>query len=121
MAKVVFLTSDLMFSSRVGMTAKQSGVEMVLVVNAGQLPEKITADCGLVLVDLSLERLNLPSVVQAARTASPQAKVVAYGAHVDHAGLADANDAGCDLVLTRNQFNQRFGELLEMANKPSKS
>jgi DNA-binding NarL/FixJ family response regulator len=112
MAKVVFLTSDLMFSSRVGMAAKSSGVEMVLVVNGAQLPDKLTADCRLVLVDLSLDGLNLPSVVLAVRSGAPAAKVVAYGAHVDHAGLADAGDAGCDLVLSRNQFNQRYAELL---------
>lgn len=115
MGKVVFLTSDLMFSSRVGAAAKQSGVGMVLVVNAGQLPDKLTADCRLVLVDLTLERLNLPSVVGAVRAGAPQAKVIAYGAHVDHAGLADASEAGCDQVLTRNQFNQRYAELLQAA------
>jgi DNA-binding NarL/FixJ family response regulator len=96
MAKVVFLTSDLMFSSRVGAAAKGSGVEMVLV-------------------DLSMERLNLPSVVGAVRSGAPAAKVIAYGAHVDHAGLADASEAGCDQVLTRNQFNQRYVELLQAA------
>ena len=88
---------------------------MVLVVNSGQLPEKITADCRLVLVDLTLERLNLPSVVGAVRTSAPAAKVIAYGAHVDHAGLADASEAGCDQVLTRNQFNQQYSALLQAA------
>src|SRR4051794_6102228 len=113
MPKVVFLSSDLMFSSRVGGAAKQLGAEMVLVPNAVSLPDKVTADCGLVLVDLSLDGLNLPAVVRAVKTAAPQSKVVAYGAHVDHAGLADAAEAGCDLVLTRNQFNQRYAELLK--------
>lgn len=115
MAKVVFLSSDLMFSSRVGGAAKQLQVEMVLVSNAVSLPEKITADCGLAIVDLTLDDLNLPAIVKAVKTAAPGAKVVAYGAHVDHAALADAGEAGCDLVLTRNQFNQQFGELLRAA------
>jgi len=104
-----------MFSSRVGSAAKQSNMEMVLVPNVASLPEKITADCGLVLVDLALDALNLPAVVKAAKTAAPQAKVVAFGAHVDRAALADASEAGCDLVLTRNQFNQQYGDLLKAA------
>jgi DNA-binding NarL/FixJ family response regulator len=112
MAKVIFLSSDLMFSSRVGGAAKQLNVEMVLVPNVASLPTKITADSDLVLVDLSLDGLNLPSVVKAVKSAAPQAKVVAYGAHVDHAALADASEAGCNLVLTRNQFNQQYAELL---------
>jgi DNA-binding NarL/FixJ family response regulator len=115
MAKVVFLSSDLMFSSRVGGAAKQLNVQMVLVPNVASLPDKISADCGLVLVDMTLHGLNLPAVVRAVKAAAPQAKVVAYGAHVDHAALVDAAEAGCDLVLTRNQFNQQYAELLKSA------
>ena len=115
MAKVVFLSSDLMFSSRVGGAAKQLSIAMVLVPNAASLPDKITANCRLVLIDLSLDGLNLPAVVRAAKTAAPEAKVIAFGAHVDRASLADAGEAGCDLVLTRNQFNQQYNELLKAA------
>jgi len=115
MAKVVLLSSDLMFSSRVGGAAKQLNLEMVLVPNAASLPAKLSADCGLVIVDLTLTELNLPAVVRAAKTAAPGATVVAFGAHVDRSALADAGEAGCDLVLTRNQFNQQYGELLKAA------
>jgi DNA-binding NarL/FixJ family response regulator len=117
MAKVVFLTSDLMFSSRVGSAAKECGVGMALAVNAASLPAKLTADCGLVIIDMSLDQLNMPSVVQAVRAGAPQAKIIAYGAHVDHAALADANEAGCDQVLTRNQFNQSYQQLLREATQ----
>jgi DNA-binding NarL/FixJ family response regulator len=113
MPKVVLLSSDLMFSSRVGGAAKQLNLEMVLAANAASVPDKITANCRLVLVDLSLDNLNLPAVVRAVKTAAPQAKVVAFGAHVDRAALADAGEAGCNLVLTRNQFNQQYAELLQ--------
>lgn len=115
MAKVLFLTSDLMFSSRVGGAAKQLNLEMALVPNVASLPDKLSADCGLVLVDLSLDGLNLPAIAKAAKAAAPSAKVVAFGAHVDRAALADAAEAGCDLVLTRNQFNQQYAELLKVA------
>ena len=39
--------------------------------------------------------------------------MIAYGAHVDEAALADAAEAGCDQVLTRGQFNQQYAELLQ--------
>jgi len=118
MAKVVFLSSDLMFSSRVGASAKQLNLEMVLVVNVASLSNKLSADCRLVLVDMTLDGLNLPAVVKAAKTAAPSAKVVAFGSHVDRAALADAAEAGCDLVLTRNQFNQQYAELLQATAAP---
>ena len=111
-AAVLFLSSDLMFSSRVVGAAKAIGAEVQLVADPFALPEKIEADCRLVMIDLSLDGLNLPAAVCAVRTAAPQARVVAYGAHVDEAALADASEAGCDTVLTRGQFNKQYVEIL---------
>jgi len=104
-----------MFSSRVGGAAKALNVSLQLVADPAALPDKLTADCRLVLVDLSLDRLNLPAAVRAVKTAAPAARVIAYGPHVDEALLADAAEAGCDQVLTRGQFNQQHGDLLRSA------
>jgi DNA-binding NarL/FixJ family response regulator len=100
-SQVLFLTSDLMFSSRVAGAAKSLGVALELV------------NCQLALIDLSLDRLNLPAAVKAIHAAAPQAEIVAYGPHVDHAALADAKDAGCHQVLSRGQFNQQYSDLLK--------
>jgi hypothetical protein len=108
-----------MFSSRVTGAAKAAGVAVELVADAGRLPEKLTADCRLALIDLTLDRLNLPAAVGAIKAGAPGARVVAYGPHVDEAALADASEAGCDLVLTRGQFNQRYAELLQGLAKPA--
>ncbi len=115
MAAIVFLSSDLMFSSRVMGAAKAMGASVQLVADPASLPDKLTADCRLALIDLSLERLNLPAAVSAIRAGVPAARIIAYGAHVEHGKLADAADAGCDQVLTRNQFNQQYAELLKAA------
>jgi DNA-binding NarL/FixJ family response regulator len=111
-AAVLFLSSDLMFSSRVVGAAQTLGVPVQMVADPFALPEKIEADCRLVMIDLSLDGLNLPAAVRAIRSAAPQARVVAYGAHVDEAALADASEAGCDVVLTRGQFHKQYIELL---------
>jgi DNA-binding NarL/FixJ family response regulator len=104
-----------MFSSRVVGAAKGLGASVQLVAEAAALPDKLTADCRLALVDLSLERLNLPAAVSAIRAGAPAARIIAYGAHVDQSALAEAADAGCDQVLTRGQFNQQYAELLKSA------
>jgi DNA-binding NarL/FixJ family response regulator len=114
-AAVLFLSSDLMFASRVGSAARALGISLVQVPDPAALPAKITADCGLALVDLTLEKLNLPAAVKAIRAGAPTARVVAYGPHVDEAALADARDAGCDEVVTRGQFNKQYAELLQAA------
>jgi len=112
MSAIIFLSSDLMFSSRVVGAAKALGAEVQLVADPFALPEKIEADCRLVMIDLSLDGLNLPAAVRAIRSAASQARVIAYGAHVDEAALADAIEAGCDVVLTRGQFNKQYVDLL---------
>jgi len=35
-------------------------------------------------------------------------RVVAYGSHVDAAGLKAARDAGCDVVLPRSAFVEQL-------------
>jgi DNA-binding NarL/FixJ family response regulator len=114
-AAILFLTSDLMFTSRVGAAAKSAGLSLVQVPNQAALPDKITANCRLALIDLTLENLNLAAAVKAIHVGAPTCRVVAYGPHVDEAALADANDAGCNLVLTRGQFNKQYVELLQAA------
>ena len=111
-AAVLFLSSDLMFSSRVMGAAKAQGVAILQVADQSALADKIAADCQLALIDLSLDRLNLAAAVRAIKAGAPSAEVVAYGPHVDEAALADAQEAGCDQVLTRGQFNKQYAELL---------
>lgn len=112
MAAVLFLSSDLMFSSRVVGAAKSVGVPVSLVPDQLGLVDKLTADCQLALVDLSLDRLNLPAAVNAIRAAAPTTRIIAYGPHVDEAALLGAKEAGCDEVLTRGQFHKQYVELL---------
>ena len=102
-----------MFTSRVAGAAKSLGIALELAADQAALPNKLTADCRLAFIDLTLERLNLPAAVKAIQAAAPQAEIVAYGPHVDHAILADAKDAGCHQVLTRGQFNQQYADLLK--------
>jgi len=112
MAAVVFLSSDLMFSSRLLGAAKTLGVEVQMVAAPAGLAQKLAADCRLVLVDLALDKLDLPTVITAVRSAAPAAQVIAYGAHVDEAALGKAEQAGCDQVLSRGQFHKQYAELL---------
>ena len=101
-----------MFSSRVVSAAKAHGVAISLVADQAALADKVAADCRLALIDLSLDRLNLPAAVSAIKAGAPAAQVIAFGPHVDEAALADAKEAGCDQVLTRGQFNKQYAELL---------
>jgi DNA-binding NarL/FixJ family response regulator len=53
-----------------------------------------------VLVDLGRHADDVAAV----RAVTPDARIVAFGSHVDEAALAAARAAGADLVLPRSQF-----------------
>jgi DNA-binding NarL/FixJ family response regulator len=115
MAAVVFLSSDMTFSSRVLGAAATLGIDCKIAALPAQLPGAVGGDCRLVLVDLGLGGLDLPAMVKAIRSASSAAKIVAFGPHVDEALLASAKAAGCDVVLPRSQFQKQYVELVRGA------
>jgi DNA-binding NarL/FixJ family response regulator len=112
---VVFLTADLMFSSQVLGAGSALGMKVLIAGSVDQARAKLTAECRLVIVDLTLERVAMPDVVAATRELAPHAKIVAYGPHVDEAVLLAAQAGGADLVLSRGQFHREYANLLRQA------
>jgi DNA-binding NarL/FixJ family response regulator len=113
---VLYLTGDLLFSSRVSGAAANLGVPLQICGSVAKLLELVSnADPQLVLIDLTLAGVNLQAAVPAIRAKLPQAKIVAYGPHVHEESLAAAKAAGCDEVLSRGQFDREFGRLLSKA------
>lgn len=112
MSVVLFLSSDLMFSSRVLGAAKQLGVDLQLVTKPSDLPSRLTSDCRLLLIDLAQPQLEVSAAITALRQIAPAAQSVAFGSHVDTASLAAAKEAGCDVVLSRSQFQNQYAGLL---------
>jgi hypothetical protein len=89
--RIVALMSDLMDRSRV--SAAVDGVEFVRDAGACS-----TAD--VVIVDIARHG----DAIAAVRAAAPAARLVAFGPHVDEAGLERARTDGADLVLARSRF-----------------
>lgn len=111
---VLFLSKDLIFSSRVSACARELGIELSIVSEADQcLARASSGQAPLVLLDLSTPSLESGQLVpQLRRLVHPPQAIVAFGPHVHEAKLAAARDAGCDEVLARGQFNSRMGEIL---------
>src|SRR5687768_4523404 len=107
---VLFLTADLVFSSRVVSVAKQIGKSVSVVASAKALVEKCAENpASLVIIDLSQSKLNARDLLAELRAlANPPRAVVAYAPHVHENLLAAAVDAGCTEVLTRGQFNSQI-------------
>lgn len=111
---IVFLTTDLMFSSRVRGAGERLGVPVAVV---GALDAALETCCEeqvrLVLIDLTTPGLDLETLVAELKATSSAPHVLAYGPHVHAARLKAARRAGCDQVLTRGQFNAQMDALLE--------
>jgi CheY-like chemotaxis protein len=110
----LLLSDDLIFTSRITGTARDLGLTVraarsadVLLTMARATPPR------LVLLDLSNPGLSVPDLLGRLREVCPvMPRVVAYGSHVDAAGLRAAREAGCDVVLPRSKFVEDLPAML---------
>lgn len=89
-ARVIAMVDDLMDRSRLGGIA---GITFARNPDA-------CSDADVVIVDLARHAAAIPAVVAAA----PDARIIAFGSHVDTDALDDAARNGATLVLARSQF-----------------
>ena len=113
---VFFLTSDILFGSRVSQTAGPGKVE--IVGSPAMLVDRLAAcptAAPLVILDLS-SPYDVHAVAAAVKgLATPPRSLLAYAPHVHVERLKGAREAGCDQVLTRGEFNARFAEIVRQA------
>jgi CheY-like chemotaxis protein len=104
------LSDDLMFTSRITGTARGLGltIKPARSVEALEvLAKQETPRCA--ILDLSNPGLAIAELIQELReTCTPMPRIIAYGSHVDAAGLKVARDAGCDVVLPRSAFVEQL-------------
>ena len=106
--RVVLLSGDLMFASRVQAAAQRAGLDFQL---AGSLPQSDGEQIGYVILDLSTRGGLAAELPAQCQTRCPQAQVIAYGPHVQVTKLKTAREAGIGRVLTRSQFNTLLPQL----------
>lgn len=107
---VVFLSGDLMFASRIQAAAERAGVAFRL---SGSLPQTETDSIGYVILDLSTRSTLTPEIVSQCAQRCPDAKLIAYGPHVQTGRLAAAKEAGIPVVMTRGQFDSKLATLFD--------
>jgi DNA-binding NarL/FixJ family response regulator len=106
MPQGLLLCDDLIFASRITGAARAAGLEVRPARTPDALAEAARREPPLgVLIDLGFPDLDLTALLRRLAEACPaMPRVVAYGSHVDAAGLRAARAAGCDLVLPRSKF-----------------
>jgi len=111
---ILLLSSDLMFQSRISSTARAAGKECIVDRTVAKLLERATLPdtVSLVLVDLTLRTVDLAEEIPAMQRAFPNAKILAYGPHVDVERLSLAEESGANAVLTRGQMDRDLVAIL---------
>ncbi|QDT09614.1 histidine kinase [Stieleria marina] len=107
---VVFLSGDLMFASRVRGAAENAGLEFKL---SGRLPEDAGGVIRYVILDLATMSKLTGDLPEQCANLCADAKVIAYGPHVQVAKLDAAKSAGIESVLTRGQFDRMLPTLFQ--------
>jgi ActR/RegA family two-component response regulator len=110
---VLYLTRDLMFSSRVSMSAERGGYNVKVLSSLDALTSiDFAHDVQLVMIDLELIVDNVAEHIAMIRTACPTATLLGYAGHVKENLLNAARETGDVVVWTRGQFNKQFDEAL---------
>ncbi len=98
----LLLSDDLLFTSRITGTAQALGFGFRAARSIDALVDlarDLSPRC--VILDLAFPGLSLAGLLPQLRGVP---RVIAYGSHVDTAGLRAAREAGCDPVLPRSKF-----------------
>src|SRR4051794_22521233 len=118
MARVLALSADLMFGSRLQADAAAAGHELDLIGEQARLRERLAEQqapaASLLIVDLTDERLDGASVLEALRREGALAGVasLAFYAHVDVDVRERAERAGFDLVVPRSRMAREGAALI---------
>ncbi len=114
---ILLLSSDLMFQSRISSTARAAGKTCLVERSASKLVERVQDQdaVSLVLIDLTLNSVDLMQDIPLIRQSFSKCKILAYGPHVDVQRLTLAQEAGADAVVTRGQMDRDLALIVQGA------
>jgi hypothetical protein len=108
---ILFVCADLIFTSKVTGVARELGRPIRVIRDVATAIESTNSATPLAILDLGNSANT--NEIRAWRERLPSdAKLVAYGSHVDVETLKAARAAGCDPVLPRSEFVKRLVALM---------
>lgn len=113
MAQVLAFIPDLLFGSRVQAALAAAGYEVVLVVDANGVRERLDGAAVLV-VDLTDEAADRAGLIQSLSTDGLLEEVITLGfySHIEAEVRDTAESAGFDLVVPRSRMAREGAELV---------
>lgn len=112
--KILVVATNLFFLPRIQNIAAPSGCETRQVMTIDRLHEEmVDGEIALVLVDLEANPDFWRDAVRTVLSSGDaRPRIVGYGGHTNTEMLQRAEEAGCDLVLTKGQFSRDLAQLI---------
>jgi CheY-like chemotaxis protein len=108
---IVAVARDLLFSSRIGETARRLGLPFRAARSVDELRVALAERPALVMLDLTASGLDLGAALDAIDAAGRPAPVLAWTTHVAWKATSPLHGR-CDRVVTRETLTERLPELL---------
>ena len=112
MKQLVLVSQDLMFTSRTEGIARQLGMTFSTASNLGAVSSSHD-DCQLIVVDLTFPGIDIEELVRQIRNSNSNVPIIACAPHVHEQRLEQARKAGCNLVVSRGQWDRAAERLCE--------
>ena len=113
---ILLLSQDLMVTSRVSGVVEALNMSFKSVSSTDNLQLAWSeSPAELIVVDLTLPRLDVEEVVQWIHARETRSTVIAFGPHVQTKTLAKAEQSGCDHVYVRGEFFTQMQHILRQA------
>jgi DNA-binding NarL/FixJ family response regulator len=113
MARVLALTADLLFGSRLQASLVAAGHEVGLVAGESDLRRALAGgDAQALVVDFTDADLDGAAIVAALARELARTRTLAYYAHVDPAARERALQAGIELAVPRSRVAREAPELV---------
>ncbi len=108
---VLALVRDLLFSSRIGETARQLGYPCRIARSLDDFQGRLGESPGLIMLDLTAQGLDLGAALGAIDTAGRPAPVLAWTTHALWKTTKPLHGR-CDRVITREELTEKLPDLL---------
>lgn len=108
---VLVLVRDLLFSSRIGETARHLGYPCRIARSVGDFQGRLGESPGLIMLDLTAQGLDLDAALGAIDTAGRPAPVLAWTTHALWKTTKPLHGR-CDRVITREELTEKLPDLL---------
>lgn len=110
---IVLVGQNLFFLGRVGSLAESQGYETLRATTEPAFWKHFNAQKPtLVLVDLEGNEETWSKVLKGVQSQKAGIKVIAFGPHENTEALEQAREMGCDLALSKGEFNRDLPQII---------